>query len=165
MSLEGPTLLTADHFVDQFSSGAPPLNEWLKRRALNNQGAGSSRTWVVADGDSRVVAFYASATAAILRSRATGRAARNQPEELPALLLARMAVDVDHQGQGLGAALLKHFIVKSVEVSELVGVRLLLVHAKDDQARAFYVHHGFEPSPVDDMTLMLLMADIRASGQ
>jgi GNAT superfamily N-acetyltransferase len=108
--------------------------------------------------------FYASATSAILRSRATSRAARNQPDELPAILLTRLTVDVDHQGRGLGAALLKHFIVKAIEVSDLAGVRLVLVHAKDNELRAFYVHDGFEPSPIDELTLMLLMADVRGSG-
>ena len=164
MSLEGPLLLNADHALDQFNSGKPALDDWLRRRALNNQLGGASRTWVVTD-TSRVVAFYASATSAILRSGVSGRVGRNQPDELPAVLLARMAVDVGHQGQSLGAALVKHFVVKAVEVSELVGVRLLLVHAKDDDARTFYVHHGFESSPIDDLTLMLLMADVRASGR
>jgi GNAT superfamily N-acetyltransferase len=164
VSLEGPLLLTADHVVEQFNSGTPPLDNWLRLRALNNQRGGASRSWVVVDDTSRVVAFYASATSAILRSRATSRAARNQPDALPAILLARLAVDIDHQGRGLGAALLKHFIVKAVEVSELVGVRLVLVLAKDNESRTFYVHHGFEPSPIDELTLMLLMDDVRTSG-
>jgi GNAT superfamily N-acetyltransferase len=75
-------------------------------------------------------------------------------------LLARLAIDQKHQGQGLGQALLKHFILKSVEVSEMVGVRLLLVHAMDEDVRDFYLHFDFEPSPVDDLTLMLLLSDI-----
>ncbi len=75
-----------------------------------------------------------------------------------------MAVAHDHRGQGLGAALLKHFIVKALEVAELVGVRVILLHAKDDNARNFYQHHGFEASPIDDMTLMLLVTDVLASG-
>jgi GNAT superfamily N-acetyltransferase len=136
----------------------------LRLRALNNQRGGASRSWVVVDDSSRVVAFYASAMSAILRSRASSRAARNQPDELPAILLTRLTVDVDHQGRGLGAALLKHFIVKVIEVSDLAGVRLVLVHAKDNELRAFYVHDGFEPSPIDELTLMLLMADVRGSG-
>lgn len=165
MTLEGPLLLSADHVLDDFDSGKPALDNWLRRRGLGNQRSGASRTWVVIDETNRVVAYYASATSSLLRSRATSRAARNQPDELPALLLARMAIDVQHQGRGLGAALLKHFIVKAVEVAALVGVRLLLVHAKDDEARAFYMHHDFEPSPIDDLTLMLPhIADIRASG-
>jgi len=74
-----------------------------------------------------------------------------------------MAVDLGQRGAGLGSAPLKHFIVKSLEVAELVGVRVMLVHAKDNAALDFYVHHGFEPSPIDELTLMLLIADVRAS--
>jgi len=85
---------------------------------------------------------------------------RNQPDEIPAILLARLAVDENHQGAGLGPALLKHFILKSIEVSAMVGVRLLLVHAMDEEARDFYLHFDFEPSPVDDLTLMLLLSDV-----
>ena len=165
MRLQGLFLLTADHRLDDFDSGTPTLDNWLRRRGLDNQRRGASRTWVAVDGDRRVVGFYASATSAILRSRATGRAGRNQPDELPAVLLARLAVDRRHRGEGLGAALLKHFIVKGLDVAELVGVRLLLVHAKDDAAREFYTHHGFEPSPIDALTLMLLIADVRVSGR
>jgi len=164
VTIEGPLLLTADHNVDGFDSSVPALDNWLRRRGLANQRSGASRTWVVTDGTERVVAYYASATSAILRARATGRAGRNQPDELPAVLLARMAVAHDHRGQGLGAALLKHFIVKALEVAELVGVCVILVHATDDNARNFYQHHGFEASPIDDMTLMLLVTDVLASG-
>lgn len=113
--------------------------------------------------DDRVVAYYASSTAVVLRLLATKRAARNQPDPVPAVLLGRMAVDQGHQGQGIGAALLKHFILKSLDVAALTGVRVLLVHAKDARAAAFYSHHGFEPSPVDPLTMMLLVKDIGAS--
>ncbi len=92
------------------------------------------------------------------------RAARNQPDPLPAVLLGRLAVDRRYQGHGLGGALLKHFIVKSIEVAELIGVRVVLVHAKDSVAAAFYARFGFEPSPIDDLTMMLLVKDIAASS-
>lgn len=108
----------------------------------------------------RVVAYYASSTAVVLRAQATKRAARNQPEPIPALLLGRLAVDREHQGVGLGSALLKHFIVKSLEVAEITGVRLLLVHAKNAAAREFYARYGFESSPADPLTMMLLTKDI-----
>ena len=157
---QGPELLDSRHDVDTFDCGSESLNHWLKRRASRNQREGSSRTWVVTDG-TRVVGFYASATAVLARTEATTRAARNQPDPLPALLLGRMAVDRDHRGRGLAAALLKHFLLKALEVAELTGLRLVLVHAKDSRAAGFYRHYGFEPSPVDDMTLMLLMKDIQ----
>jgi GNAT superfamily N-acetyltransferase len=163
VSYEGPVLLGADHIVEDFDCGQDVLNQWLRTKALHNQREGGSRTWVVLEGR-RVVAFYASSTAVLMRSRATKRAARNQPDPLPAVLLGRLAVDVEHQGRGLAAALLKHFVLKSLEVAELTGVRLLLVRAKNDTARRFYLRYGFEPSPVDDMTLMLLVRDVRPSS-
>lgn len=160
--LRGPLPLSADHEVDGFRCGDPVLEGWLHTRALRNQVEGASRTWVVLDG-STVVAFYASSTAVVLRSAAPGRAARNQPDPLPALLLGRLAVDQRHQGEGLGAALLKHFLLKSLEVAELVGVRLLLVHAATPEAAAFYEHHGFDPAPLDEVTLLLLVKDVASS--
>jgi len=116
----------------------------------------------VADDSDTVIAYYASATSSLIRQNATPRARRNQPEEIPAILLARLAVDEKHQGVGLGPALLKHFILKGLEVAEIVGVRLLLVHAMDADARDFYLHFNFEPSPVDDLTLMLVLTDVSA---
>ena len=116
---------------------------------------------MVTDG-ARVVAFYASATAVVARTEATKRAARNQPDPLPAMLLGRLAVDRDHQARGLAAAMLKHFLLKALEVADLTGLRLVLVHAKDMQAAGFYRRYGFEPSPIDDLTLMLLIKDIQS---
>lgn len=159
MTYEGPVLLDADHVVEDFNCGEDVLNEWLRTKALRNQREGGSRTWVVLDGQ-RVIACYASSTAVLMRSHATKRAARNQPDPLPAVLLGRLAVDAEYQGRGLAAALLKHFVLKSLEVAELTGVRLLLVHAKNDAAKRFYLRYGFEESPVNDMTLMLLVKDV-----
>lgn len=153
--------MTNLHEIEGFSSGSPALDGWLRRRALENQASGSARTWVVTDGDAGpVVAYYASATASILRSVTSGRIARNQPDEIPAVLLARMAVDLHHQGRGLGAALLKHMLLKAWEVSSLVGARIVLVHAKDPEARSFYEHFGFVESPVDSLTMMQLISNL-----
>jgi GNAT superfamily N-acetyltransferase len=141
-----------------FDCGEPVLNHWLARRALGNQAAGTSRTWVVIDEPARiVVAYYASSTASVMRAAAPRRIARDRPAELPAILLARMAVDSRHQAKGLGAAMLKHFMTKAIEVSEKVGVRLVLVHAKDEQVKDIYQHHGFAESPIDPLTLLVLL--------
>ena len=161
MAYAGPELLAGEHLLEGFDCGQQALNEWLIRRALNNQTSGTSRTWVVVKAGSReVVAFYASATASILRSSTPQRMRRNQPAEMPAILLARMAVDARHQGHGLGAAVLKHFMLKALEVAKSVGVRLLLIHAKDDEARSFYSHFGFVESPLDPLVMMMFLADI-----
>lgn len=145
--------------VEGFDCGDDTLSNWLHSRARRNQVEGASRTWVVSD-KGRVVAYYASSTAVVLRSAATKRAARNQPDPLPALLLGRLAVDVSWQGRGLGEALLKHFIIKSLEVAQVTGVRVLLVHAANPQAAVFYERFGFERSPVDALTLLLLLKDV-----
>jgi GNAT superfamily N-acetyltransferase len=71
-----------------------------------------------------------------------------------------MAVDSKHHGNGLGAALLKHFMLKAMQVSVSVGVRLLLVHAKDEDAKEFYEHCGFVTSPIDPHTMMMLLGDL-----
>lgn len=154
----GPELLSADHDVADFDCGRAPLNDWLQRRALDNQHSWTTRTWVVTEaGSPEVIAFYASCTGSVLRSTTTRTIRQGQPEQVPALLLARMGVDRHHQGRGVGAALLKHFVAKALEVSASVGVRLLLVHAKDDAAKVFYQRYGFVASPVDPLTMMLLL--------
>lgn len=160
MTLRGPILLDPSHITESFDCGKQSLDDWLRRRGLTNQRSGASRTWVVVDDDDRVVGYYASATASIARVAATKRAARNQPEDIPAILLARLAIDRRYRGQGLASALLKHFMLKALEVAAIVGARVVLVHAKDDEARAFYLHHDFEPSPLDDLTLMRPLADL-----
>lgn len=160
MTLHGPVLLDPSHHTDDFDCGKPELDDWLQRRGLANQRSGASRTWVVIDDDDRVVAYYASATACIARAAATRRAARNQPEDMPAILLGRLAVDHRHRGHGLAGALLKHFLLKAIEIAAIVGARVVLVHAKDEEAKAFYLHHDFEPSPLDDLSLMRPIADL-----
>lgn len=160
MTFHGPILLDPSHTTEGFSCGKPNLDDWLRRRGLANQRSGASRTWVVVDDEDSVVAYHASATASIARAVATKRAARNQPDDIPAVLLARSAVDQRHRGVGLAGALLKHFLLKALEVAAIVGARVVLVHAQDDEAKRFYLHHDFEPSPLDDLTLMRPMADL-----
>jgi hypothetical protein len=96
----GPELLAGEHLLEGFDCGSGALNDWIVRRALRNQSSGTSRTWVEIE-TGQVVAFYASSTASILRSSAPKKIGRNQPEELPAVLLARMGVDSRHQGRVL----------------------------------------------------------------
>jgi len=163
MRYSEPVLLDATHPVDGFCCGKQALDEWIVKRANSNQRSGSSRTWITMDEDGAVAGYYASATSSILRSDATSRAGRNQPEQIPAILLGRLAVDQKHRDEHLGSALLKHFILKGIEVSQIVGVRLLLVHAMDDEAHNFYLHHDFEPSPFDSLTLMLTIQDAIAA--
>lgn len=155
MPYRGPVLLESSHQIDKFRSDVEALDVWLRTRALANQSSGTSRTWIVKESESdAVVGYYASSTASVLRSIVPNAMRRNQPEEMPAVLLGRMAVDHRHQSHGLGASMLKHLFLKVQEISMVVGVRLILVHAKSDEARAFYQHFGFESSPQDQLTMV-----------
>lgn len=155
LQLSVPQALTAAHVLDGFDCAAGSLNDWLKRRALANQSSGASRTFVVADLNDVVYGYYALAAGAISHQIATGTVRRNMPDPIPAMVLGRLAVDRRAQGIKLGAALLQDAVSRVVNISHSVGVRVLLVHAIDDNARRFYLHYGFQQSPLDAMTLML----------
>lgn len=158
LELSAPRPLTAAHRCDEFSCGEPVLDEWLKRRALANQASGATRTFVVADRVDRVHGYYALAAGAVSHRLATGGVRRNMPEPIPVMVLARLAVDRSAQGIQLGGAMLRDALDRAVTVSQHGGVRALLVNALHERAKAFYEHYGFQPSPVDPMTLMLRLS-------
>ena len=158
-SVSAPRHLTSDHDVSRFDCAVPELNDWLKRRALQNEGTRASRTFVVI-GDGRVVGYYALATGAVAHAVTTGRVRRNMPEPIPVMVLVRLAVDRTHQGTGLGSALLRDALLRTLTVAETVGIRAILLHAISEEAKRFYLHHGFAESPVDPMTMMIALADV-----
>jgi GNAT superfamily N-acetyltransferase len=137
------------------------LDDWLRRRALANQTNRASRCFVT-NRDGRIVGYYALATGIVRRADASRRIARNMPEPIPVILLGRLAVDRKEQGHNRGSHLLRDAIARTVQVADIVGVRALLVHALNERARDFYLHHDFEPSPTDPLHLMLPMTDARA---
>jgi GNAT superfamily N-acetyltransferase len=155
--LSAPQPLSAEHRVEGFACGESSLDEWLRRRALPNQTTGASRTFVVTDESNRVVAYYAMATGAVTHQEASGRIRRNMPDPVPVMVLARLAVDQRYQGHKLGAAMLQDAVQRTLAVSQSAGVRALLVHALNESSQQFYIHYGFEPSPVNPMTMMLLL--------
>lgn len=156
-----PRPIRDDDETAEFDSGEPSLDEYLTRRALTNHAAGASRCFVTCR-DSRVVGYYALASASISHNEAPAKVRRNMPNPVPVILLSRLAVDRKEQGTGLGKNLLRDAITRSVEAAEIVGIRALLVHALHQDARAFYKHFDFEPSPTDPLHLLLLMKDARA---
>ena len=160
-----PEPLNADHLLEGFKCGVASLNTWLTEHARNAATAGSARVFVTVDAEQgRVVGYHALTAAAITHEQATERARRGQPRHpIPAVLLARLAVDVSVQGRGVGAWLLQDAMRRALSASEAVGMRVLLVHALDDRARAFYERWGFEPSPTDPLNLQMLFKDIRRS--
>ena len=155
MNLNNPVLLTQNHQVNSFSCGESALDEWLKRRALANNFSGASRTFVVDDDALHVVGYYALAAGAVTHQESTRAIRQNMPDPVPVMVLARLAVDVRAQGIKLGAALLSDAVQRCQLVSQNAGVRAMLVHALNDQARHFYEYYGFKAAPSHPMTLML----------
>ncbi|CAH1200675.1 GCN5-related N-acetyltransferase; Histone acetyltransferase HPA2 and related acetyltransferases [Candidatus Nitrotoga sp. BS] len=155
LQLNAPQPLATIHILDQFECSEGVLDEWLKRRAIVNQVSGASRTFVVADQDSRVYGYYAMAAGAVSHQIATSSVRRIMPNPVPVMVLARLAVDRHAQGIKLGASLLQDAVNRALVVSQNAGVRALLVNALHDRAKKFYEHYGFQSSPLQPMTLML----------
>jgi len=162
LSLTPPETLSSHHSCSDFSCGIASLDDWLKRRAPNNQLSGASRTFVVVDDEQRVRGFYALAAGAVAHQMATSSVRRNMPDPVPVMVLGRLAVDRRAQGIQLGAALLQDAVYRAITVSQNTGVRALLVHALHEQAKAFYEHYGFQESPQHPMTLMLRLNSVKA---
>jgi predicted N-acetyltransferase YhbS len=158
-----PVPLERKHDRGDFSCGEPELDRWLADHSLAAQASGSARVFVSTDGR-RVVGYYALAAAQIAPEDAGERASKGQPRRrpLPAVLLARLAVDLAHQDQGLGRSLLQDAMLRLNEAAEELGIRLMLVHAKHEAASRWYKRFGFEESPSDPLHLILLMKDLRA---
>lgn len=160
--LAAPEPLGAHHSLDHFDSGVASLDGWLKRRATGNQASGASRTYVIRD-DGVVVGYYALASHAVATLAATGRVRRNMPDPVPVVVLGRLAVARTHQAKGLGRALFQDAAARVMHAAETIGIRALLVHALSEETRAFYLRLGLEASPLDPMTLMATLADLKAA--
>jgi GNAT superfamily N-acetyltransferase len=155
--------LTREHDVSSFDCGKPPLDDWLRRFALTNQHSDSARTYVVHRGG-RVVGYYSLSAGAVRREESPARIAKGLARHpIGVILLARLAVDQQEQGTGLGKALLMDALSRAMSAADAVGARAILVDAIDGEAAQFYRRFGFEPSPLDPRQLLLLMKDLRAT--
>ena len=161
MILFAPELLSDCHELDGFTSGLDSLDTWLKSRARKNQTTGASRTFVVCDGR-RVVAYYALVSSAVAVVEASGRFCRNMPDPVPVVVLGRLAVDRSFQGKGIGRALVRDAGYRVIQAANTIGIRGLIAQAASIQAKTFYEHIGFEISPLDPMTLMVTLADLKS---
>jgi GNAT superfamily N-acetyltransferase len=154
-------LLDSRHDLSRFDSGKPVLDEWLRKWALTNLASDSARTFVATRND-EVVGYYSICTGSVRREEAPARVAKGQAAHpIPIVLLARLAVDRHEQGKGLGAALLRDALGRIAAAVDIVAARAVVVHAIDESARRFYLHFGFEESPIDQYQLMLLVKDLR----
>jgi GNAT superfamily N-acetyltransferase len=158
-SLTPPEPLQAIHRSADFDCGIPELNTWLQQRARLNQASGASRTFVI-HRSHEIIGFYSLSSGALAVQSAPGRLRRNMPEPIPVIILGRLAVSQSYQGYGLGRALLKDALLRTVQAGHLIGIRALLVHALNTEAKAFYESLGFLPFPEEELTLYILLKDI-----
>ncbi len=153
--------LSPDDDVESFDCGSEELNRWLRRFAIVNQQAGSVQVYAMRRGRI-VIGYYALAAGGVERATAPERVAKGTARHpVPVIILARLAVDTREQGRGIGRALLKDAMLRIAAAADVIGVRAVLVHAKDASARAFYERFDFEPSPFDPLQLFLLIKDLQ----
>ena len=161
MSLSAPQALDAHHRLEEFDCGKPALTDWLLRHARQAQGSGSARTFVVCDGE-RIAGYFSLTVGQIDTLEAPARIRRGMGQyPIPLAILARLAVDLDYQGRGLGFSLLQDAVRRTLAIAEQAGIRALLTHPIDANADAFYRRFGFESTPENERQLILLLKDAR----
>lgn len=155
--------MTAEHSLEGFSSGQPSLDGWLRTSALPAQAMRTARTFVWHRGDRAVLAFFSLAAHLVRRSEVPKRVGRGSPEALPAILLARLALDSRLQGEGLGGELLWDALSRSVAAADAAGARVVVVDAIDDAAASFYAHFGFRAAPGQPLRLFQKVSSVEAA--
>lgn len=160
--LNRPEKLNSSHQVELFDCGNVQLNDWLKHRAFKNELQGASRTYVVTV-EKVILAYYCLATGAIAQTISTGKVKRNMPDPIPVMIIGRLAVDQNWQGKRIGKALLRDAILRTLQASEIAGIRAILVEAISEEAKQFYEKCGFTVSPIATMTLMITINDAISS--
>ena len=154
--------LRRSHGIESFDCNREALNRFLIRYALQYQQAGASQTYV-ALSEEEVVGYYTLVVGQVEYEDAPERLTKGLARHpVPVMVLARLAVASGWQGKGLGAGLLKDAMLRTIQAADIAGIRAFAVHAKDDQAKAFYERFDFLPSPVDPYHLFRLMKDVRA---
>ena len=153
--------LRRDHPLDAFDCGQPDLNRWLIRYALQSQASNATQTYLgIVNGV--VAGYYSLAVGQVEYADAPERLRKGLARHpVPIMLLARLAVHKDGQKKGIGRALLKDAVLRTLQAADLAGIRALAVHAKDDAARRYYEQFDFLPSPADPLHLFVLLKDIR----
>jgi GNAT superfamily N-acetyltransferase len=153
--------LRRDHPVEDFDCGREELNRYLLRYAWQNQQAGAAQTYVGIAGEV-VVGYHTLAVGQVILEEAPDRLKKGLAKHpIPIMLLARLAIDRRWQGRGVGKALLRDAMQRTLQAADIAGIRALAVHAKDEEARRFYEHFDFVPSPADPMHLFVLLKDVR----
>lgn len=138
--------LRHDHDLRAFDCGKPELDMWLRASALDAAAKNTCKTFVWHD-EGAVVAYYGLAAHIIEREQLSRSQGHGSPEQIPAVLIARLALDKTLHGQGFGSVLLADCLVRIAATAENVGMRFVVVDAIDDHAAAYYRAHGFSATP------------------
>lgn len=161
MKISPPSLLADEHRLDEFRCTSNELAKWLIQRARKNNRDGASRCFVVCDHEENVIGYYALAAGSVSHEAAPGSIKRHMPDPVPVVVMGRLAVHANWTKQGIGSGLLKDALQRTLRVAEQMGSRALLCHAIDEDAKTFYLKHGFIESPIDPMTVMLRLPGLR----
>ena len=154
--------LRTDDRIVQFDCGQPALNQFLQHYAHTNQKSNSAQTYVTCL-ENEVAGFYSLVVGSVDQNNAATRVIKGMPRYPgPVMILARLAVDQKYHKVGLGRALSKDALLRTAQAADIAGIRALLVHAKDEEARKWYLQWEFEPSPTDPYHLFLLLKDLKA---
>ena len=155
--------LRTEHDLSSFDSGQATLDEWLRTSAAHAEAMRTARTFVWHAGDQRVMAYFSLAAHLVVRAQLPRKTGRGAPDSIPAILLARLALDRTLQGRGLGGELLWDALSRAVAASQLAGARVVVVDAIDAGAVRFYQHHGFIQVPGNPNRLVQKISDITAA--
>lgn len=161
MSLRGPEPLGPQHRLEGFDCGKPTLDHWLLRHARQAQGSGSARTFVVSEDD-RVAGYFSLTVGQIDRLDAPERIGKGMGQyPVPVVILARLAVNLQDQGRGIGVGLLQDAIRRTLLIADHAGIRAMLAHPIDEHAARFYARFGFIASPLREQQVLMLLKDAR----
>ncbi|MGX7681733.1 GNAT family N-acetyltransferase [Jatrophihabitans sp. DSM 45814] len=161
--LSSTSLDDTRHTLTGFDSGEPALDGWLITSALGSDARGITRTFVWTEVDTTVVIGYYSLMAHVLQRDALPKSlGHGSPIDIPAILLARLALDKNSHDQGLGGALLADALERAALAARNVGARFVVVDALHEKACAFYRHHGFRQIP-GTLRLVQKMSSIDAA--
>lgn len=157
-----PRALARGDKVGKFDCGVDSLNSWFRTLALHNQESGASRTFITLDDEGRIAGFYSLSSFSVVKAE-VGDAGAGMPDPIPATLIGRLAVHVEHRGEGLGVSLLRDAVERAVRVSLEIGSAAIVAHARDESVVRFYEQFGFARLGGDTKTLMIPMADALAT--
>lgn len=158
-SLKAPSPVADHHDLDAFTCGVAVLDDWLKKKAKSNERTRASRTFVLCN-EERVIGYYALATGSVAAKISPGKIRRNMPNPIPVMVLGRLAIDQEFQGKGLGDALLRDAILRTLQAADIAGIKAIMVHAISEEAKKFYQERSFILSPSEPLTLLLPLESI-----